>query len=93
MQHVLSLAALTLSFGEKVIRHALATLQSARCDLFSPEETLPGREVGSFEERVFQNALHATQGLDHVCAVVVQVPQLAVVPLVCPPEGVLLQDL
>jgi hypothetical protein len=29
---------------------------------------------------VLENALHATQGLDHVRAVVVEVPQLAVVP-------------
>ena len=59
----------------------------------SPEETLPGGEVGSLEECVFQDALHTAQGLDHVCAVVVQVPQLAVVTLVGPPEWVLLQHL
>ena len=58
-----------------------------------PEETLPGGEVGSLEEGVFQDALHAPQGLDHVRAVVVQVPQLPVVSLVGPPERVLLQHL
>ena len=58
-----------------------------------PEETLPGGEVGSLEESVLQDALHTSQGLDHVCAVVVQVPQLAVVTLVGPPERILLQHL
>ena len=60
---------------------------------FSPEETLPGGEVGAFEQGVLQDALHATQSLDHVGTVVVQIPQLAVVPLMGPPEGVLLQHL
>lgn len=58
-----------------------------------PEETFPGREVCALEESVLQNAFHTTQGLDHVCAVVVEVPELAVMPLVCPPERVLLQNL
>ena len=59
----------------------------------SPEETLPGGEVGSFEQGVFQDALHAPQGLNHVRPVVVEVPQLPVVSLVSPPKWVLLQDL
>ena len=59
----------------------------------SPEETLPGGEVGSLEEGVFQDALHAPQGLDHVCAVVVQVPELPIMTLMGPPEWVLLQHL
>lgn len=42
---------------------------------------------------MLQDALHAAQSLDHVCAVVVQVPQFAVVPLVGPPERILLQHL
>ena len=59
----------------------------------SPEETLPGREVGALKERVFQDSLDTTQGLDHVCSVIVQVPQFAVVALVGPPERILLQHL
>ena len=58
-----------------------------------PEETLPRGEVGALEEGVLQDALDAAQGLDHVGPVIVQVPQLAVVALMGPPEGVLLQDL
>lgn len=61
--------------------------------MLSPEETLPGGEISAFEECVLQNALHATECLDHVCAVVVQVPQFAIVSLVCPPERILLQHL
>lgn len=62
-------------------------------DVLSPEETLPGGEISAFEECVFQDALHATERLDHVCAVVVQVPQFAIVSLVGPPEWILLQHL
>lgn len=61
--------------------------------MLSPEETLPGGEISAFEECVLQNALHATESLDHVCAVVVQVPQFAIMSLVCPPERILLQHL
>mmetsp|Transcript_97181 Transcript_97181/g.274888 ORF Transcript_97181/g.274888 Transcript_97181/m.274888 type:complete len:549 (-) Transcript_97181:3378-5024(-) len=76
-----------LGVGQLLETHGLL---EAACLL--PEETLPGREVGALEEGVLQDALHAAQGLDHVCAVVVQVPQLPVVPLVGPPEGVVPHD-
>ena len=42
---------------------------------------------------MLQNALHSSQGLDHVCAVVVEIPQLAIMTLVGPPEGILLENL
>lgn len=42
---------------------------------------------------MLQDALHAPERLDHVCAVVVQIPKLSIVPLVRPPERVLLQYL
>jgi len=58
-----------------------------------PEQPLPCGEVGALEQGVLQNALHTSQGLDDICSVVVQVPQLAIVALVGPPEGVLLQHL
>lgn len=58
-----------------------------------PEETLPGREVGALEECVLQDTFHPSKSLYHVCPVVVQVPQLAVVTLVCPPERILFQHL
>lgn len=58
-----------------------------------PEQTLPSGKVSPFEQGVFKNALHTTQSLDHVCAVVVQVPKFSIMSLVCPPEGILLQNL
>mmetsp|Transcript_67280 Transcript_67280/g.140139 ORF Transcript_67280/g.140139 Transcript_67280/m.140139 type:complete len:747 (+) Transcript_67280:1153-3393(+) len=58
-----------------------------------PEETLPGWEVGALEECVLEDALHTSQRLDHVCAVVVEVPELAVVPLVRPPERIRAHEL
>ena len=58
-----------------------------------PEEPLPCGEVGALEQCVLKNALHTSQGLDDICPVVVQVPQLAIMALVGPPEGVLLQHL
>lgn len=42
---------------------------------------------------MFKDALDTSEGLDHVSSVIVQVPQFAVMTLVCPPEWVLLQDL
>ena len=48
----------------------------------------PGREVRPFEQRVFQDTFDASQGLDHVRPVVVQIPELAVVALVRPPACV-----
>ena len=42
---------------------------------------------------MLQNALHSSQGLDHVRAVVVEIPQLAIMTLVGPPEGILLENL
>ena len=41
-----------------------------------PEEPLPGWEVGALKQGVLQDALHASERLDNVCPVVVQVPQL-----------------
>lgn len=58
-----------------------------------PEQTLPRGKVSPFEQGVFKNALHTTQSLNHVCAVVVQVPKFAIMSLMCPPEGILLQNL
>ena len=53
-----------------------------------PEETLPSREVGTLEESVFQDTLDTTKCSDDIDSVVVELPQLAVVALRRPPEGV-----
>ena len=48
----------------------------------------PGREVGPFEQRMFQDTFDASQGLNHVRAVIIEIPELAVVALVRPPARV-----
>jgi hypothetical protein len=58
-----------------------------------PEEALPGREVCALEESVLKDALDTTESLDHISAVVVEVPQLSIMFLMGPPEGVLLEYL
>ena len=42
---------------------------------------------------MLEDALHSAESLDHVCPVVVEVPQLSIVLLMGPPERILLQDL
>jgi hypothetical protein len=58
-----------------------------------PEQTFPCREVGALEKGVFKNSLYSTKSLNHICPVVVQVPQLAIMSLMCPPKWILLQNL
>ena len=77
-----------LSIGQLLVLHGLLKPTG-----LLPEQTLPRGEVGALEEGVLQYALHPSQGLDHVCAVVVQVPQLPVMTLMSPPERILLQNL
>ena len=78
----------SLSIGQFLVLHGL--LKAAG---LLPEQTFPGWEVRAFEQRVLKNSLHAPEGLDHVCPVVIEVPQLPIVALVRPPERILLQDL
>ena len=78
----------SLGMGQLLVLHGLL---EARC--FLPEESLPGGEVSSLEEGVFQNTFDTTEGLNHVRPVIVQIPQFAIVLLMGPPEWVLLQDL
>mmetsp|Transcript_94895 Transcript_94895/g.290283 ORF Transcript_94895/g.290283 Transcript_94895/m.290283 type:complete len:372 (+) Transcript_94895:2060-3175(+) len=77
----------TLRVGQLLEAHGL--LEAAG---FLPEQALPRREVRALEQRVLQDAFDASQGLDHVRAVIVEVPQLPIVPLVRPPERVLPHD-
>eukprot|EP00906_Rhabdomonas_costata_P036699 RCo051448 len=77
-----------LRVGELLVLHAL--LETAG---LLPEQTLPGGEVRPLEQSVLQDSLHSTQRLDHVRAVVAEVPELAIVALVGPPEGVNLGQL
>ena len=53
-----------------------------------PEKTLPGREACALEERVLQDAFDTTERSDDVDSGFVELPQLAVMSLRRPPEGV-----
>ena len=53
-----------------------------------PEQTLPGREVRALEESVLEDALDTSQSSDDIDTVVVELPQLAVMTLRRPPEGI-----
>lgn len=78
----------SLGVGQLLVLHGFFKTGS-----FFPKQAFPSGEVGTLEESVFKNAFHTTQSLDHVRAVVIQVPQLAVMTLVGPPERILLQHL
>ena len=73
----------TLCICQFLIPHRL--LETRR---LLPEQTLPGREVRALEEGVLEDAFNTSQGGDDVNAVVVELPQLAIVTLRCPPEGI-----
>ena len=72
-----------LSVCQLLVPHGL--LEPRR---FLPEETLPCWEVSSFEQCVLEDTFDTTKGRDYVDTVVVQLPQLAVMALRCPPEGI-----
>merc|ERR1719238_1856525 len=75
------------------VRELLETHRLLEAARLLPEETLPGREVRPLEERVLENPFDASERLDHVRPVVVEVPELPVVALVRPPEGVVARHL
>lgn len=77
-----------LSMSEFFVLHTF--LEATR---FFPKQPLPSGEVSPFEKCVLEDTLNSTQCLDHICAVIIEVPQFAIVLLMRPPEGVLLQDL
>ena len=74
--------------SELLVLHGLL---EARC--FLPEEAFPGWEVSALEKSMLKDTLYATECLDHIRSVIVQVPQLTIVLLMSPPEWVLLKDL
>ena len=78
----------SLCMGELLVLHRLFEPGS-----LLPEEALPCGEICALEECVFQYALHSSKSLDHVCSVVVKVPEFTVMLLMSPPEWVLFEDL
>mmetsp|Transcript_42650 Transcript_42650/g.166468 ORF Transcript_42650/g.166468 Transcript_42650/m.166468 type:complete len:261 (+) Transcript_42650:2330-3112(+) len=74
----------SLGVGQFLIFHAF--FESGR---LLPEQSLPSGEVGTLKQGVLEYALYAPKSLDHIRSVIVQVPQLAVMPLMSPPEGII----
>ena len=72
-----------LRIRQLLIAHAL--LEPRR---LLPEQTLPSREVRALEQGVLENTLDTSESSDDVDTVVVELPQLAIVTLRRPPEGI-----
>ena len=75
-----------LRIRQLLIPHAL--LEARR---LLPEQTLPGRDVRPLEQCVLEDTLDTAQRGDHVHTVAVQLPQLAIVTLRRPPEGIAIE--
>lgn len=58
-----------------------------------PEEAFPRWECSGLEQRVLQDGLNASQRLDDIRPVGIEVPKLSVMPLACPPERIALHVL
>jgi len=58
-----------------------------------PEKTLPRWEIGALEQGMLKNGLNTTESLNHIGSVIVEIPELTIMLLMCPPEGILLKDL
>ena len=74
--------------GQFLVLHAFFEATS-----LLPKEAFPRREVSAFEQSVLENTFNTAKSLNHVRAVVVQVPQLSVVFLVRPPKRILFEYL
>ena len=58
-----------------------------------PEESFPCWEIGALKESMLKNTFNTTECLNHVSPIVVEVPELSIMLLMSPPEGVLLEHL
>ena len=72
-----------LSVREFLVPHRL--LETGR---LLPEQTLPGREISTLEQGMLQDTFNTTEGSDDIDTIVVELPQLSVVALGCPPERI-----
>ena len=74
--------------GPLRVRELLVPHRLLEAGRLLPEQTLPGREVRALEEGVLENALDTSQSSDDIHTVVVELPQLAIMALRRPPEGI-----
>lgn len=47
----------------------------------------------SFKECMLKNSFNSSKSLNYICSIVVQVPQLPIMSLMCPPERILFKNL
>ena len=76
-----------LSIRELLVSHRL--LKTGR--LF-PEKTLSRGEVRALEECVFEDTFHASWSSDDIDTIIIQLPQLAIMTLRCPPEWIAIEQ-
>ena len=67
--------------GTLGVRELLVTHRLFEPGRLLPEQTLPCREVGTLEECVFQDTFHTSEGGNDIDAIVIELPQLAVMAL------------
>lgn len=60
---------------------------------FLPKETFPTLEIGGFEKSMLKNSLYSPKSFDYVVSIMIEIPELSIMPLVCPPKRVLFHDL
>ena len=66
----------TLSIRKLLVFHLIF---ETRCLL--PEQSFPCREVTALEQCVLKTAFHTTESSNNICAVLIQLPQLAIMSL------------
>jgi hypothetical protein len=72
-----------LGIGQFLELHAL--LETGR---LLPKQSFPGWECSRLEQCVLQNGFNTPEGLDNICTICIQVPQLTIVALRRPPERI-----
>src|SRR5271155_2594127 len=76
-----------LSIGQFLELH---TLLKSR--LTFPEQSLPGRESSTLEQRMIKNRFNSAESLDDICTIGVEIVKFPVVTLIGPPERILTCD-
>lgn len=56
-----------------------------------PEQTLPSREVSSFEQGMFENALNTTKSSNDINSVIIKLPEFTIMSLRSPPERIAIE--
>ena len=71
----------------------LYRIDSSNPDAFSRKEPFQVGKISTFEESVLQDTLDTTQRGNHVNTIVVELPELSIMAMRSPPEGVAVTDM